>query len=124
MSARDRLPSRRRNVTQEFFFSGQVFTVCIGFDDAGEPREVFADGQREGSQLQAFIDDCCVVLSLALQHGVAASALAHSLGTVPVWQNGVEGVEHCSPIGAICEVLILAREAPLVWKQGGDDARA
>ncbi len=116
MTVRNRLPERRRNVTEEVGFAGQVWTICIGFDDAGQPREVFADGRREGSQLQAFIDDVCIVVSIALQHAIAPAALAHSLGTVPAWQKGAEGVDYASPLGAICAVLMAAQEPPLrLW---------
>ena len=88
---RTKLPDRRRNTIRDIAFGGQAFTVCVGYDDAGQPLEVFADGQKTGSTMAAFIDDACIVISIALQHGIAPAVLARSLSTVPVWTNGVKG---------------------------------
>lgn len=98
---RTALPTRRQNIAHELTFDGQTFTVCVGFDSAGAAREVFADGHKEGSAMQAFLDDACIVVSIALQHGIAPVELAHSLGTVPGFENGVEVDKHASPVGAI-----------------------
>ena len=81
--------------------------------DAGRPLEVFADGQKTGSTMAAFIDDACIVISIALQHGVAPAALARSLSTVPVWVNGVKGEGPASPVGAILAALEPA--PPMPW---------
>jgi hypothetical protein len=102
---RTRLPDRRRNTIREIAFGGQVFTVCVGHDDAGRPLEVFADGCRTGSTMAAFIDDACIVISVALQHGIAPEALARSLSTVPVWTNGARSEGLASPVGAILAAL-------------------
>jgi hypothetical protein len=109
---RTRLPDRRRNLIRDIAFGGQAFTVCVGYDDAGQPLEVFADGQKTGSTMAAFIDDACIVISIALQHGIAPAALARSLSTVPVWQNGVKGEGPASPVGAILAVLEPAPALP------------
>ena len=110
---RTRLPDRRRNLIRDIAFGGQAFTVCVGYDDAGQPLEVFADGQKTGSTMAAFIDDACIVISIALQHGIAAEALACSLSTIPVWDNGIRGEGPASPVGAILSVLEPA--PPLPW---------
>ncbi len=102
---RVRLPDRRRNLVRDIAFGGQTFTVSVGYDDAGQPLEVFTDGQKTGSTMAAFIDDACIVISIALQHGIAPDALARSLSTVPVWENGVKGEGPASPVGAILAVL-------------------
>lgn len=99
------LPARRQNVTRSVTFNGRAFTVCIGFDDAGHPREVFADGEREGSGMQAFLDDACIVISIALQHRIPAEDLMRSLGTVPAFVNGEEVEQAASPIGEILHAV-------------------
>ena len=109
---RTRLPDRRRNAIRDIAFGGQAFTVCVGYDDAGRPLEVFADGQKTGSTMAAFIDDACIVISIALQHGIAPAALARSLSTVPVWENGVKGEGPASPVGAILAALEPAPAMP------------
>jgi hypothetical protein len=110
---RHRLPDRRRNAIREVAWAGQSFTVCVGHDGAGQPLEVFADGQKTGSVMAAVIDDACIVISLALQHGVTPEALAHSLSTIPTWENGVRLDGPASPIGAILGALEPA--LPLPW---------
>lgn len=100
------LPPRRRNVTQKVVFRQRDFTLTIGYDAAGRAKEVFAGGHLEGSDMQATIADACVVISVALQHGVAADALAKSLGTVPVWGPKGDTEAPASVIGAILKALI------------------
>ena len=109
---RTRLPDRRRNLIRDVAFGSQAFTVCIGYDDTGRPLEVFADGQKTGSAMAAFIDDACIVISIALQYGIAPEALARSLSTIPVWENGVKGEGPASPVGAILAALEPAPALP------------
>ena len=109
---RRRLPDRRRNTIRDIAFGGQAFTVCVGYDDAGRPLEVFADGQKTGSTMAAFIDDACIAISIALQHGIAPAALVRSLSTVQVWANGVKGEGQASPVGAILAALEPAAAMP------------
>lgn len=101
MNARTPLPQRRRNATVDAAFRGQPLSVTVGFDDSGAAREVFANGPREGSDMQHLLADACVVISIALQSGIAPAALARSLGTVPDWSSGTEGRAPASPIGVI-----------------------
>ncbi len=115
---RTRLPGRRRNLIRDMAFGGQAFTVCVGYDDAGRPLEVFADGHRTGSTMAAFIDDACIVVSIALQHGIDPAALARSVSTVPVWMNGVRSEGPASPIGAILAALEPAPAMPWAEAEG------
>ena len=78
------LPHRRPNITRAVQWDGHEFSVTIGLDPVtARPAEVFADTAK-GGQMQATIADACVVISIALQHGVTAADLAKSLGRVPV----------------------------------------
>jgi hypothetical protein len=99
------LPTRRRCETVAIDWRGAPLTVCIGFDDAGAPREVFVDGPREGSDIQHQLSDACVVVSVALQHGISPAAMAKSLGTVPEWQGGAQVDAPASVIGAVLRVV-------------------
>lgn len=105
MTGRERLPNRRPAVTVTLAWRSSHLAVSIGFGPDGRPREVFASGAREGSDVQATIDDACVVISLALQHGVEPAALGRSLGTVPAVRRGREVDEPASVIGAVIEAL-------------------
>ena len=92
------LPNRRPSATVDVAFG----TVTVGFDALGQPREVFANGPKEGSDMQATIADACVVISIALQHGVPPAALGKSLGSVPDW-NGA--IRPASAIGIIVAAI-------------------
>lgn len=103
---RDRLPNRRPNATALVAWQGREIAVSVGFDPAtGAPREVFASGPKEGSDMLATLADACVVISLALQHGASPAALARSLLKVPAGFDG-DGEAPASVIGAVVDVLV------------------
>lgn len=107
--SRTTLPGRRLNETVDVTFGDETFAICIGFDgnhrDRGRPKEVFATGPKIGSTMQAIVSDACVLVSIALQHGIGPADLARSLGRVPRWVNGTEGDGPASVIGLIVEAL-------------------
>ncbi len=80
MTLRTRLPNRRPSHLETLEVGAQVVTACIGFDPAtGRPREVFLSGAKDGTDLAAILDDASVILSVALQHDIPASALARKV---------------------------------------------
>ena len=102
---RQTLPLRRSNVTRTVQWDGHEFSVTIGLHpETWRPAEVFADTAK-GGQMHVTIADACVVISIALQHGIAPAELAKSLGVTPVlW--GEEGqTQPASPIGAIVAAI-------------------
>jgi hypothetical protein len=75
-----------------------AFDISVGYYPDGRVAEVFySGGMKVGSGLAHAIQDACVVLSIAFQHGVTVADFLPALGTVPV--HG--GVAMASPIGAI-----------------------
>ncbi len=83
-SARKRLPNRRPSHTETLEVAGQTFMATVGFDpEDGRPREVFLAAGKEGSLINAMLADAAVAISVALQHGVTAQALAKSIGRLP-----------------------------------------
>ena len=55
---RTRLPNRRPSHVETLDVAGQEFTACVGFDpESGQPREVFLDGGKGGSQFAALLAD-------------------------------------------------------------------
>ena len=91
----------------------QAVTATIGFDPADDqPRELFLTGGKEGSTLDALLADAAVVISVALQHGVSAKALAKSVGRLPegpVTPADLDGAQPArlpaSPIGAVLDLI-------------------
>ncbi len=119
-SARKRLPNRRPSHTETLAVAGQTFTATVGFDPKTDrPCEVFLTAGKEGSMLDALLADAAVVISVALQHGIAAKALAKSVGRLP--EGPVTPAEldpgqptkvPASPIGAALDLLRSLEHAP------------
>ena len=110
---RQRLPNRRPSHTETLEVAGQVVTATIGFDPADDqPRELFLTGGKEGSALDSLLADAAVVISVAMQHGVSAKALAKSVGRLPenpVTPADLGGAQPArlpaSPIGAVLDLI-------------------
>ena len=82
--ARARLPDRRPSHLETIEMDGQVITACVGFDpETEQPREVFLNGGKEGSQVDAMLADAATIISIALQFGVPIDSLRKSVGRAP-----------------------------------------
>jgi hypothetical protein len=92
MTARATLPHRRRCETFELTHGGQntPFQITVGYytgpmynaNGHGEYTrigEVFIAGSKSGSAFDAVARDGAILLSLALQHGVALETIKHAL---------------------------------------------
>ena len=100
------LPARRPSLTFAADWQGHALVVTVGFDpDTARAREVFANTER-GGDMQASLADACVIISVALQHGVAPQALAKSLGHVPDLLRGAGASAPASPVGTVIAVLL------------------
>lgn len=103
---RHTLPARRPNCTTSITWNNHPMDVTIGFDPAtGQPSEVFANTAK-GGDMQSALADASVILSIALQHGIAPADLAKSLGRVPVLWGDEGATQPASPVGAILEAIL------------------
>ena len=110
---RRRLPNRRDSRIETLEVAGQTFEACVGLcPETGQPREVFLNGRREGSQFDAMLADAATCISVALQFGVPIHALAKSVGrapdlsTLPGSPDQLKaGRQPASPIGAAIDLL-------------------
>lgn len=121
MPEREKLADRRESSTvvvsrKSFDGSMREWVVTFGWGPTGI-REVFCTASydnpkmKTGSDEQAFINDSCIAISLLLQHGVHAAALARAFGEDrPMSQPNDQGPPS-SPLGAI------AREAVRLEKE-------
>jgi len=113
VSGRTRLPNRRPSHVETLEVTGQEFTACIGFDPVtGQPCEIFLDASKRDSMFGAMLSDAAVTISIALQNGVPAAALAKSAGRLPVVPVGLADLRAtepervpASPIGAALDLL-------------------
>lgn len=113
-AARARLPDRRPTITEKIDAFGSSLFVSAGLDpDTGAVREVFFGGTKEGSAMNAILADVGVVISVALQHGVPAEALARSMGRVsmePLRPEDLDGrpvpTVPASPVGATLDWIM------------------
>ena len=78
---RKKMPNRRPTATWNIEFEQQKLTGTIGYDpETGIPREAFFSTRaKAGTLLDGLLYDAGVLLSLALQYGTPATALAKSV---------------------------------------------
>ena len=76
---RERLPNRRPNETQEFERDGIRMKMTTGYTPAGEVGEIFLNAFPPNSMIDGLLSDAAIIASLALQHGVPLSQIAHAL---------------------------------------------
>lgn len=110
---RTQLPTRRRNETMTMDWHGQTVSVTFGYDDQGNLREIFADVAKQGTDLNALISDWCVIVSIAIQHGISPADLARSLTRVPEPMRGRDATVPASLIGTIMEAALEAGMLPI-----------
>jgi hypothetical protein len=104
MPDRARLPNRRPCVTERIVVGQSVYEASIGFDGEGEPKEIFLSGAKVGTDMAAILADTSVAVSVALQHGVLAEAMALSVSRVPEALDGPPE-RPASVIGAALDVV-------------------
>src|SRR4051812_6058969 len=80
--SREQLRPRRFAETFEIKNHGgkaAVFQVTLGRYDDGRVGEVFISGGKSGTEVDANVRDTAILVSLALQHGVAIATLASAV---------------------------------------------
>jgi len=82
---------------------GNDYDVTQGAFCRHWPAEVFLSGAKDGSGMAAILDDASVVISVALQHGIPAKALAKSISRAP---DGMGRISAASAIGAALDLLV------------------
>lgn len=81
MTARAPLPNRRSGENFELRHGGQntPFVITIGRYPDNSIGEVFITGSKSGTAFEAVARDGAILLSLALQHGVALETMKHAM---------------------------------------------
>jgi hypothetical protein len=79
MSARKRLPNRRRCESFDFSHAGIGFTLCAGFYPDRRIAEIFLLSEKPGSPIEAIARDAAVTVSIALQFGADLETIRQAL---------------------------------------------
>ena len=103
---RKKMPNRRPTATWNIEFEQQQLTGTVGYDpETGIPREAFFSTRaKAGTLLDGLLYDAGVLLSLALQYGTPATALAKSVARL-------EDGSPASPVGELIDVIVKEVEA-------------
>jgi hypothetical protein len=103
---RRRLPNRRPALTQEITVNGgMALAVTMGLDPECRPAEVFVSGGKTGSAMDFLFGDLAVIVSVALQCGVSARAMAKSIARLPESLDGPP-TKAASAAGAILDLIV------------------
>jgi ribonucleoside-diphosphate reductase alpha chain len=92
------LPNRRDAEVFDFDIDQVPYRAQVAYFSNGDLAEIFLDVPKSGSAACIAARDAAITASLALQHGVSAQQLAHSL------QKLADG----SPAGPLGKALRLA----------------
>ena len=80
MTARERLPNRRRSENFTFEFDGLRFTATVSRFPDGRVGELFLNNHKAGNQVDTNARDAAILLSFALQHGADVEAIRKAVG--------------------------------------------
>jgi hypothetical protein len=78
-SQRRLLPQRRAATSLSLHFGSVDYVVTLGHFEDGSPAEVFIDGAKAGSDIQAMSRDAAILISLALQFGCPIETLRRAI---------------------------------------------
>ena len=93
------VPNRRRSEIVSFTHDGIHFNGQISYLPDGSPCEVFVDGGKPGTAVQAVARDSAVAVSLALQFGTPIETLCAAM------TQDEQGIA-AGPIGAFLDIVI------------------
>jgi hypothetical protein len=83
MSGRERLPNRRRAITETLDWNGLQLYLTLGLAPDGRPLELFVSGAKVGSDRDCLLEDAAVITSRLLQHGDCLTDIAAGIGRLP-----------------------------------------
>ena len=98
MQGRDRLAPRRQCENFEFSCQNIRYTASVGRFPDGRVAEIFINNGKAGSSSETNARDAAIVLSIALQHGVAVEDIRQSLS------RDSQG-RASSPIGTVLDII-------------------
>ena len=109
-ATRTRLPNRRPSLSIAFEFGEPgrevEYLATVGFDpETGAVRELFWNGRKAGSALDALLGDMATGLSVALQHGVPLEALQASMAKAGDFDTDPNTAPRASAMGMALDLV-------------------
>lgn len=117
---RERLPDRRKNMTQRVKVNGQTVHFTVGFYEDGRPGELFINMHRTGTQVRAWCEATAKLISLMLQYGVPLSELVECLvghGTEPFGSVPVHGHPLIHEASGVLDAVMQAMAVDFLAKE-------
>lgn len=115
---RRKLPDERRSITHKFVIYGRGYDglpkeydgyLTVGLYDDGSPGEIFVRFAKMGARQGALLDAWCVMVSIALQYGIALDKIIDKFrgwGFEPQGLTGNKAIHTCtSPMDYIVKWL-------------------
>lgn len=75
-----RIKNRRVSMTLQTDLNGHAAAVTIGYDQRERPFEVFVSLEKSKGDLEAIVQDACILASKLMQRGVDIKELSKSIG--------------------------------------------
>jgi|GEM_PF-2914490 len=72
---RIRLSNRRECFTETIKIGGREYDAAVGFNEQGEPKEIFLSGAKSGSDMDGNLAGAAIAVSKTLQLGLRAAQL-------------------------------------------------
>lgn len=108
-ATREKLPDRRRSVTQRVRVNGQTVHFTVGLYPDGRPGEVFIDVAKDGTAARSWAGATAKLMSLMLQYGVPLHELAGALigsGEGAFGQVSVEGHDRITESTGVLDTVV------------------
>jgi hypothetical protein len=102
MSARERLPQRRKCETLTFALGRLIYQASVGYYPDGRVGEIFLDSSKSGTDVQIACRDAAIMVSFALQHGAELESLRSACTRAP--DGSADG-----PLGMLLDLLARPR---------------
>jgi hypothetical protein len=96
---REVLPNRRSSELISFDHDGILFNGQVSYSEAQKPLEIFLDGGKNGTAVQAVARDSAVAISLALQFGTPLETLRQAM-------TRTDDGKAAGPIGAFLDLVV------------------
>lgn len=108
------LPNRRHAERLRFYHNGTEFAGTLGYVGIDDPlpSEIFLEGGKAGSSLQALCRDVAVIVSIALQHGTPLELMRQAITRLDREADGADEPVAAGPGGMLLDLIAKTERLP------------